>query len=217
MVISAIPKLLQNGTAMAPFALSLYMLAVGAALFKPNIAPTVLDQSPHRKHHVVIQKDGSKAIVDPEASSESIMLWFYLLINIGAFIGVATAYLAKYVGFWAAYLVPGIVYFMLPVFLIFVNKKLIKKPPGGTALEDFVMVNYMALKKGGIRGIGRAGYWDRVKPTNLAAQGDTKVYRYDDRFVDDVRRTMAACAIFLFFPIQQINDGGLGAAANAQR
>lgn len=29
-------------------------------------------------------------------------------------------------------------------------------------------------------------------------------------------RTMAACAIFLFFPIQQINDGGLGAAANAQ-
>lgn len=27
---------------------------------------------------------------------------------------------------------------------------------------------------------------------------------------------MSACAIFLFFPIQQINDGGLGAAANAQ-
>ena len=27
---------------------------------------------------------------------------------------------------------------------------------------------------------------------------------------------MAACAIFLFFPIQQINNGGLGAAANAQ-
>jgi dipeptide/tripeptide permease len=27
---------------------------------------------------------------------------------------------------------------------------------------------------------------------------------------------MGACAVFLFFPIQQINDGGLGAAANAQ-
>jgi hypothetical protein len=40
------------------------MLAVGAAMFKPNIAPTVLD------------KDGSKVIVDPEASSESVMLWF---------------------------------------------------------------------------------------------------------------------------------------------
>ncbi len=43
MIISAIPKLIQNGTAIGPFALSLYMLAVGAALFKPNIAPTVLD------------------------------------------------------------------------------------------------------------------------------------------------------------------------------
>ncbi|KAH6720782.1 putative peptide transporter PTR2 [Leptodontidium sp. MPI-SDFR-AT-0119] len=216
MIIAAIPKLIQNGTAIGPFALSLYMLAVGAALFKPNIAPTVLDQSPHRKHHVVVQKDGSKAIIDPEATSESIMLWFYLLINIGAFVGVATAYLARFVGFWAAYLVPGIIYFMLPVFLIWVNKALVKKPPGGTALEDFVYVNYLALRKAGIRGIGRKGYWDRVKPSVLAAAGDTKVYRYDDRFVEDVRRTMAACAIFLFFPIQQINDGGLGAAANAQ-
>jgi hypothetical protein len=27
---------------------------------------------------------------------------------------------------------------------------------------------------------------------------------------------MSVCAVFLFFPIQQISDGGLGAAANAQ-
>lgn len=42
MIISAIPSVLQAGHAIGPFALSLYMLAVGAALFKPNIAPTVL-------------------------------------------------------------------------------------------------------------------------------------------------------------------------------
>jgi hypothetical protein len=64
MIISAIPSIIQAGHAIGPFALSLYMLAVGAAMFKPNIAPTVLD------------KDGSKVIVDPEASSESVMLWF---------------------------------------------------------------------------------------------------------------------------------------------
>jgi dipeptide/tripeptide permease len=50
----------------------------------------------------------------------------------------------------------------------------------------------------------------------MAASGDNRVVTWDDNFVEDVRHTMAACAIFLFFPIQQINDGGLGAAANAQ-
>jgi hypothetical protein len=52
------------------------MLAVGAAMFKPNIVPTVLDQNPYKKPHVVTNKDGSKAIVDLEASSESVMLWY---------------------------------------------------------------------------------------------------------------------------------------------
>jgi hypothetical protein len=76
MVISAIPSIIQSDHAIGPFALSLYMLAVGAALFKANIAPTVLDQNPHKKPHVITNKNGSKAIVDPEATSESIMLWY---------------------------------------------------------------------------------------------------------------------------------------------
>jgi dipeptide/tripeptide permease len=115
MIISAIPSILQAEHAIGPFALSLYMLAVGAALFKPNIAPTVLgkstpetyspgqksrsfrhrkllnncggflrqtslileslDQNPHKKPHVITRSNGSKAIVDPEATSESVMLW----------------------------------------------------------------------------------------------------------------------------------------------
>jgi hypothetical protein len=41
MIISAIPSVIQAGKAIGPFALSLYMLAVGAAMFKPNIAPWV--------------------------------------------------------------------------------------------------------------------------------------------------------------------------------
>ncbi|CAG8981256.1 hypothetical protein HYALB_00003854 [Hymenoscyphus albidus] len=216
MVISAVPSVIQQGKAIGPFALSLYMLAIGAALFKANIAPTVLDQNPHTKPHVVTKKNGSKVIVDPEATSESIMLWFYLLVNVGGFFGVATSYLAKYVGFWSSYLLPCIVYLMLPPLLYYVNFRLIKFPAGGSALGNFCKVNILALRKAGIRGFGRKGFFERAKPSVLAASGDNRVVTWDDRFVEDVRRTMSACAIFLFFPIQQINDGGLGAAANAQ-
>jgi hypothetical protein len=83
---------------------------------------------------------------------------FYLLINIGAFLGVATAYLAKYVGFWSSYLLPGVIYFMLPVLLVIVNKRLVKLPPEGSALPDFFAVNILALRKAGIKGFGRKGY-----------------------------------------------------------
>lgn len=138
------------------------------------------------------------------------------MINVGAFFGVPTAYLAKYVGFWAAYLLPGLIYFLLPILLWMVNKRLVKAAPGGSDLGNFMKVNWLCLRKAGIRGFGRKGYFERAKPSVLAASGDTRKVTWDDDFVEDTRRTMGACAVFLFFPIQQINDGGLGAAANAQ-
>jgi dipeptide/tripeptide permease len=45
MIFGALPSVLQAGTAHSapPFVISLLVLAVGAGIFKPNIAPTVLD------------------------------------------------------------------------------------------------------------------------------------------------------------------------------
>ncbi|KAJ9137093.1 MFS general substrate transporter [Pleurostoma richardsiae] len=215
MIISALPPVLTSGHAIGPFALSLYMLSIGAAQFKPNISPTVIDQSPHKIAHVVTDKNGEKVIVDPEESINSVMLWFYLLINVGACFGIATTYLAKLVGYWAAYLIPTILYLLLPPLLWYLNPRLVKQPPGGSDLGNVFLVLGDCFKHGGIKAIGRKGFWEHGKPSVRAAAGSTKLYHYDDQFVDDVRRTFQACGIFLFQPIFQINDGGLGAAANA--
>ncbi|KAK1753676.1 putative peptide transporter ptr2 protein [Echria macrotheca] len=216
MIISALPPVLQSGNAIGPFALSLYMLSIGAAQFKPNISPTVMDQSPHKVSHVITDdKTGEKVIVDPEASINSIMLWFYLLINVGACTGIATTYLAKLVGYWAAYLIPTILYLALPPLLWYLNPRLVKQPPGGSDLGNVFKVVGDCFRYGGITSVGRHGFWEPAKPSVRAAAGSTKVYEYDDQFVEDVRRTFQACGIFLFQPIFYINDGGLGAAANA--
>lgn len=174
-----------------------------------------MDQSPHKVAHVITDKNGEKVIVDPEESINSVMLWFYLLINIGACFGIPTTYLAKIVGYWAAYLIPTILYLMLPPLLWYLNPRLIKQPPGGSDLGNVFKVLGDIFAHGGLKRIGRKGFWDLGKPSVRAAAGSTKVYAYDDQFVDDVRRTFQACGIFLFQPIFQINDGGLGAAANA--
>ena len=71
----------------------------------------------------------------------------------------------------------------------------------------------MGIKKNGLRNFGRKGYFDVAKPSNLAAQtsgSETKTVPWTDSFVDDVGRTLVACQVFLFFPIYNLNDGGIG-------
>ena len=95
MIVAGAPHLLANGTAAAPYIISLYVLAIGAgkkteelcanttdlliAMFKPNVSPTLLDQIKEKKPTVETLEDGEKVIIDPEATTERVVLWFYLL------------------------------------------------------------------------------------------------------------------------------------------
>lgn len=63
---------------------------------------------------VITTATGERVIQDPESTTERVMLWFYLMINIGGFMGVATAYSAKLVGYWLAFLIPLLLYVPLP-------------------------------------------------------------------------------------------------------
>lgn len=87
-------------------------------MFKPNVAPLLLDQMPYQTHRIKFMKSGEKVIVDPEATTERAMLWFYLLINVGGFMQVATTYAEKYVGWWLAFILPLFLYFPLPILLV---------------------------------------------------------------------------------------------------
>ncbi|PNS14979.1 hypothetical protein CAC42_2208 [Sphaceloma murrayae] len=214
MVGSAAPSLLANGTAKAPYFISLYLLAVGAAMFKPNVSPLLLDQMPATVPTVTTLKDGERVIIDPEASTERVMLWFYLLINIGGFMAVATTYCEKLVGWWLAFLIPLLLYLPLPALLLFLRKRLILHPPGGSDLPNVFRVLAICLRNGGIFKIGRHGFFEAAKPSVIAAKGQTIKTQWDDQFVEDVRRTFQATGIFCFFPIQYINDNGLGQAAS---
>ncbi|CZT19712.1 probable peptide transporter PTR2 [Ramularia collo-cygni] len=213
MVGSAAKGLLEAGTAKAPFFISLYLLAPGAAMFKPNVSPLLLDQMTTTVPTVITTKSGERVIEDPEATTEKVVLWFYLLINIGGFMGVATTYAEKYVGFWLAYVLPLILYLPLPLLLWFLYKRVVLHPPGGSDLGNVFRVLGICLKNGGLMKIGRHGFWESAKPSVIAARGQTISTSWNDQFVEDVRRTFQATGIFCFFPIQYLNDNGIGEAA----
>jgi len=161
-------------------------------------------------------KSGEKVIVDPEATTERVMLWFYLLINVGGFMGVPTSYSEKYVGWWLAFFIPLVLYMPLPFLLWWLKPRLVLYPPGGSDLSNVIRIVKICFQRGGFRRIFRGGFFEPAKPSVIAKSGNPIKVPWNDAFVDDVRRAFQAAGIFCFFPIQYINDNGLGEAANAQ-
>ncbi|KAK2063274.1 POT family protein [Colletotrichum caudatum] len=209
MVAGAAPAVLQGSkaAAVAVFLISYFTLAIGAGIFKPNVAPTVIDQYKHQREYTKVLKTGEKVIVDPETTVSHIMLIFYAFINVGAFFSIAVVYIEKYHSFWLAYLVPGIVYFLLPLLLAATYKRTVKVPPQGSDLNRFVKITISGLKasKGNIFS---KNFWQNVKPSLLAERGVHVSYSQKD--VDDASRTWQAVQIFLYIPIWVLNNGGVG-------
>lgn len=185
-------------------------------MFKPNVSPLLLDQVPTTVPTVKTLASGEKVIIDPESTMERVMLWFYLLINIGGFMQVATSYSEKYVGFWLAFLLPVILYLPLPFLLWFLRKRLILKPPGGSDLPNVFRVLSICLRGKGFLRIGKHGFWEVAKPSVIEARGLGHKTQWSDQFVEDVKTTFQATGIFCFFPIQYLNDNGIGSAASFQ-
>jgi hypothetical protein len=179
-------------------------------MFKPNISPTLLDQMPLTVPVAKTLKTGEKVVIDPEATTERVMLWFYLLINLGGLLKVATTNTEKYHGFWLAYFIPLIFYIGLVPLLWILRKRLVLKPPGGSDLSDVMKILGICFRRGGIRKLFRGDFLAAAKPSVIAQSGHPIDVPWTDGFVEDVRRAFQATGIFCYFPIQMINDNGLG-------
>ncbi|KAI1099493.1 PTR2-domain-containing protein [Jackrogersella minutella] len=213
MVGGAAPALLKVGKGVAPFIVSFFLLAIGAGIFKPNVAPTVIDQYKYQREYTKVLKSGEKVLVDPETTVSHIMLIFYAFVNVGAFFSIAIVYVEKYHSFWLAFLLPGIVYILLPVLLAVMYKRTVRKPPNGSELTRFTKITISALKRS--KGnIFSKHFWDNVKPSVLAERNI--LVSYSEKDVDDARRTWQAVQIFLYIPIWNLNDGGVGAVLSNQ-
>ncbi|ROV88123.1 hypothetical protein VMCG_10445 [Cytospora schulzeri] len=189
MVGGSAPSVLKAGNGIAPFMISFFMLAIGAGIFKPNVAPTVLDQYKHQREYVKTLQSGERVVVDPETTIQRIM---------------------RYVGYWLAFLLPTIMYCLVIIVFLGVKNKIIKKPPMGSQLGQFFKITWICCKENKFM-VWKKGFWDAARPANLAEKGETA--KWNNRLVTDVGRTWSACQIFLYIPIYQLNDGGIGAAA----
>lgn len=221
LVIPAIPKVIAdpNGS-LGAFIISILILAWAAGFIKPSLGPLLCDQSPVKVPTLKTLPSGERVIVDPGVTVERYLLVFYWCINVGAFFALATTYAARLVGFWLAFLLPGILYALMPIVLVIIYKRLYKAPPQGSVVIETVKVFRVLLSDGGWRMLWRGGdaFWNRAKPSYMEARDGTvnlELVFWDDKFVDEIKQSLHACQVFLLIPIFSLADGGIGNSVNS--
>lgn len=189
--------IIQKDAGFAAFIIGLLCLCVGTGFFKANVSPLLAEQNDDVRMRVEVRK-GERVIVDPAITNTRIFLYFYMAINIGALAGqIGMVYVENLHGFWQAFLIPTILFLAAP-FVLWSQKKNYKlTPPTGSLLEKFLKMFWYVKKRSSFF----KPNWELAKPSGIAISDRPAWMTYDDAWVDEVRRGLMACKVFLFLPI----------------
>lgn len=196
---SAPGVIVKKDTSFGVFIVGLICLCVGTGFFKANVSPLLAEQNEDTRMRVKTLKTGERVIVDPAVTNTRVFLYFYFCINIGSLTGqISMVYVEKYKGFWLAFLIPTILFLVAPLVLWSQKKNYKLSPPTGSLLSKFLRMAAFAKK----RSNGFKIDWETAKPSNNPVIADRpKWMTYDDAWVDEVRRGLMACKVFLFLPV----------------
>jgi POT family proton-dependent oligopeptide transporter len=210
LIMSAIPPVIVHpNAAIAVFALGLVIMGLGTGGFKSNISPLIAEQYKDERAYVRVNKAGKKEIVDPAVTTARIYIYFYLLINIGSLTGsLAMVYSEHYVGFWLSYLLPTIIFCIAPMILLYYKKFYTLTPPTGSVMAKAFKLICLAFKGRWSWNLAQTkrnfkdpNFWNAVKPSNIAPENRPDWMTFDDAWVDEVRRGLLACKVFLWYPL----------------
>jgi POT family proton-dependent oligopeptide transporter len=187
----------------------LILFGSGVGFFKCCISPLVAEQyeASHPRAYLRTEPNGERVIVDPGITISRIYMRYYLLINVGALTGqISMVYAEKYVGFWLAYLLPTILFIFCPLLMVGLSSRYVKKPPQGDVLVKSMKLYGFAMKGRWslnpvrtFKNMAAPDFWDRAKPSNQSHKPSWMTF--NDAWVDEVRRGIKACHVFLFLPL----------------
>lgn len=209
-VVAALPPVIaQPKAALGTFIVGILFFGVGTGGFKPNISPLIVEQSPLKRMVVRTLQSGEKVIVDPAVTTNRIYMYYYFLINLGSLAGImGMTYTEKYAGFWLAWLVPTILYLVCPVILLWGRKRYKRSPPENSVLPTAFRV-WIRMQKGcwsinpitTWKRLHDGTRWESVKPSNVPISEQPSWMKFNDEWVDEVRRGFSACAVFTWYPL----------------
>ncbi|KAF1840410.1 di/tri peptide transporter 2 [Cucurbitaria berberidis CBS 394.84] len=196
---TSIPSALDHGAGLGGFVVSIIVIGLGTGGIKSNVAPLIADQ--YKRRQMVIghdDKTGERVIIDPAITIQRIYMIFYFCINVGSLSALATPYMERDIDFWTAYLLCLCVFFVGTLVLVLGRKAYVVRPPQGSVVTDAFRVIFMMIKNRSM---------DGAKPSYQAGLGRDVKLRWDDHFVEEVKRALVACQVFCFYPIYWVVYG----------
>ncbi|KAF9259273.1 peptide transporter PTR2A [Marasmius fiardii PR-910] len=213
-IISSVPGVVEKSGAIGCFAIGMVVTGLGTGLFKSNVSPLIAEQYKRTKLFVITLDSGERVIVDPAHTITRVYMYFYLFTNIGSLIGqIAMTYAEKFVGFWLAFTLPTCVFLLSPFVLFLRRKHYVRSPPTGSVLAT-------ALRLFGLAAKGRwtlnpirlyknfkaPDFWEQAKPSKHVGQRPAWM-TFDDTWVEEVRRGVKACGVFVWYPLYWLTYG----------
>ncbi|KAE8449915.1 hypothetical protein EG329_007392 [Mollisiaceae sp. DMI_Dod_QoI] len=192
LLLTALPVSLQNGAGMGGFIAAILIIGIGTGGIKSNVSPLIADQYTRKRMAVKTLKTGERVIIDPAVTIQRIYLVFYCCINVGALSLLATPYMERDIGFWSAYLLCLCMFVVGFVTVVLGRKLYIVRPPQGSIITDAFKAIGIMIKHRNM---------NAPKPSYQEEFGRSHATPWDDLFIDELKRALQACKVFVFYPI----------------
>ncbi|KAG7664768.1 uncharacterized protein J8A68_001723 [[Candida] subhashii] len=189
LLITSIPSITSQKVALGGFIVAIIIIGLATGGVKSNVSPLIADQIPKHKPYIKVTKSGERVIVDPNITIQNVFMFFYLMINVGSLSVIATTQLEHNIDFWAAYLLPFCFFLIAIVCLILGRNYYIKTPVGDKIVNKTFRCAYIGMKN--------HFNLDAAKPSINPEMN----YPWTDHFVEEVRRAIYGCKVFVFYPV----------------
>ncbi|KKY35748.1 putative peptide transporter ptr2-a [Diaporthe ampelina] len=154
--LTSLPVAIENGAALGGLIAAMIVIGLGTGGIKSNVSPLIAEQYDNTVPFVKTLKSGERVIVDPATTITRIYMIFYMMINIGSLSSIATTELEANIGFWAAHLLPFLMFLVGIAVLVAGKSKYKLRPPQGSVISKAFKVMWIAIT--------HKGNYDGAKP-----------------------------------------------------
>ncbi|EGW31234.1 uncharacterized protein SPAPADRAFT_56124 [Spathaspora passalidarum NRRL Y-27907] len=193
--ITSLPSITSRTTGLAGYIVSIIIIGLATGGVKSNVSPLIADQIPKTKPVIKVLKSGERVIQDPNITIQNVFMFFYLMINIGSMSVIATTEMEAHIGFWAAYLLPFCFFFIALAALILGRNQYVKIPVSEKIINKTFKCAWIAVTN--------KFDLEECKPSVHPERN----YPWTDHFVEEIRRALYACKVFIFYPIYWVVYG----------
>ncbi|KAE8353103.1 POT family-domain-containing protein [Aspergillus coremiiformis] len=195
--VTSLPASLEHGAGLPGLMASLVLVGLGTGAIKSNVAPLIAEQYNSLETRVKTLANGEKVLVDPNITIQTIYARYYWVINLGALSVIPVSEIELKVDFWAAFLLPLCFWAFAIVALLAGRTCYAVQPPHGSDIAKAMHILWIGIKNG--------GNLEAARPSALEKTG--VLVTWDEIFVDELKRALVACRVFLMFPIYWICNG----------